>query len=199
MEFSTTTFLDSPIGNYKPAGKSQLVGLSHHFSADESINANPFYRSINNYVFNPERAKAVSVFDIAEYLLCQLGEQTTMKLHKLAYYCQAWSLVWDEKILFNEEIEAWANGPVIRPLFYFHKGLFSLNSVSIGNPQALDESQKETVNSVIEYYGHKSSQWLIELTHLEDPWKKARKGLAPTERGNNIISLESMSEYYSSL
>ena len=31
-----------------------------------------------------------------------------MKLQKLVYYSQAWSLIWDEKPLFEEEIEAWA-------------------------------------------------------------------------------------------
>ena len=34
---------------------------------------------------------------------------------------------------------------------------------------------------------------------MEEPWKKARIGLSPTERGHNEITLESMAEYYSSL
>lgn len=41
--------------------------------------------------------------------------------------------------------------------------------------------------------------WLSELTHLEEPWKKARKGLSPNERGNNEITLDSMAEYYTSI
>ena len=31
---------------------------------------------------------------------------------RLVYYAQAWSLMWDERFLFPEPIEAWANGPV---------------------------------------------------------------------------------------
>lgn len=42
---------------------------------------------------------------------------TTMKLEKLTYYCQAWSLAWDDVPLFDEEFEAWANGPVCPQLF----------------------------------------------------------------------------------
>ncbi|OGR26312.1 MAG: hypothetical protein A2277_00560 [Desulfobacterales bacterium RIFOXYA12_FULL_46_15] len=122
-----------------------------------------------------------------------------MKLHKIVYYCQAWSLVWDEKSLFDEEIEAWANGPVVRRLFSYHKGQYSISNISLGNPDALNEKQKETIDSVINYYGDKSAQWLIELTHLEDPWKNVRIGMEPTERGNRIITNESMAEYYSSL
>ncbi|MBC8146611.1 MAG: hypothetical protein H8E98_01335 [Bacteroidetes bacterium] len=40
--------------------------------------------------------KIISVYDVADYILKQVGYITTMKLQKLVYYCQAWSLVWDE-------------------------------------------------------------------------------------------------------
>ncbi|MBU0558788.1 MAG: DUF4065 domain-containing protein [Bacteroidetes bacterium] len=124
---------------------------------------------------------------------------TTMKLHKLLYYAQAWSLVWDEQALFPEEIQAWANGPVIKELFQFHRGQFTIDSVTIGNPKILSEKQKETVDAVLDYYGDKTSQWLIQLTHLEEPWKQAREGLCISERSDRIISLDSMANYYSAL
>ena len=109
--------------------------------------------------------------------------------------------MWDEKPLFNDPIEAWANGPVVRNLYNLHKGIFVItyNQLSLGNKDALTQSEKETVNAVLDYYGKFSSQYLVELTHSEDPWKQARKGLMPQERGNNIITLGSMVEYYSSL
>ena len=44
----------------------------------------------------------VSAHDVASYILRELGKTTTMKLQKLVYYSQAWSLVWDEKALFQE-------------------------------------------------------------------------------------------------
>lgn len=143
-----------------------------------------------------------NVYDVAAYILsCFEVGCTTMKLHKLLYYCQAWSLVWDEKPLFNEPIEAWANGPVVRTLYNMHKGVFVItyNQFSLGNKDALTQSEKDTVNAVLDYYGKFSSQYLVELTHSEDPWKQARKGLMPQDRGDNIITLSSMAEYYSSL
>ena len=48
----------------------------------------------------------VSVFDAAAYIVEKTGEMTTLKLQKLVYYAQAWSLVWDERPLFDEKIEA---------------------------------------------------------------------------------------------
>src|SRR3990172_10955683 len=112
------------------------------------------------------------VQDVAAYILEKKHSMTAMKLQKLVYYCQAWSLVWDEKPLFKEQIEAWANGPVVKELFAYHGGMFQVSSVSIGNPDLLNNEQKDTINAVIDYYGSKPSQWLIDLSHMEEPWKK---------------------------
>ena len=140
----------------------------------------------------------VKAIDIASYILEKLSKITSMKLQKLLYYCQAWSLVWDERPLFEEKIEAWANGPIVREVFNKHRKEFFVNKLS-GDSSKLTDTQKDTINSVLKYYGDKSSQWLSDLTHKEDPWKNAREGLAIGERGNNEINLASMMEYYISL
>lgn len=141
----------------------------------------------------------VSALDVAEYVLRKLGRMSTMKLQKLVYYCQAWSLVWDEKPLFSEEIEAWANGPVIRELFNYHRGVFDIEHVYTGNPALLTDEQCETVDAVLSFLGDKSAQWLIELSHSELPWQQARRDLPESARGSRTISHDSMAEYYSSL
>jgi uncharacterized phage-associated protein len=139
----------------------------------------------------------VSVFDVAAFILSKQGGMTVMKLHKLVYYCQAWSLVWEDEPLLTESIEAWANGPVIRELYNAHQGQFKIERADIpGNPNALDENQKETVKTVLRYYGDKSSQWLSNLIHAERPWRDARQGLADKERGSREISLAALAEYY---
>jgi uncharacterized phage-associated protein len=140
-----------------------------------------------------------SAHDVAAYILGKLGMMTAMKLQKLVYYSQAWSLVWDERPLFRERIEAWANGPVLPALYDKHRGQFQVRTWSNGDPAALTRTQRETVDAVLEFYGKKSSQWLSDLTHREAPWVTARIGLAPGERGTRVISLASMHEYYSGL
>ena len=57
----------------------------------------------------------------------------------------------------------------------------------------------ETIEIVLDYYGDKSAQWLIELTHNEFPWQNARVGIPEGIRSNRIIELDSIAEYYSSL
>ena len=141
----------------------------------------------------------VSASDVASEILDILSSVTAMKLQKLLYYCQAWSLVWDEVPLFSEKIEAWVNGPIVPNIYQLHKGSFEISHWNHGNKEQLQDFQKETIKAVINYYGDKSGQWLSDLTHLEDPWKNARKGLADSERGNKEISHASMVEYYGSI
>jgi uncharacterized phage-associated protein len=141
----------------------------------------------------------ISVFDVAEWLLRHHGPMTTMKLQKLVYYCQAWSLVWDEKPLFPERILAWANGPVVRELFKHFQGEYEVSSTKIGDPGKLDGEQVATVLGVLTFYGKKTSQWLSDLTHMESPWRDARKGLREDQRGDEEITLASLADYYGSL
>ena len=118
----------------------------------------------------------VSAHDVAAYILKKQGSMTAMKLQKLVYYCQAWSLVWDEKPLFKERIEAWSNGPVVRTLYEVHRGEFNLSSKwPRGNASVLSQKQKETIDGVLKFYGNKTSQWLSDLSHREAQWAKIYK------------------------
>ncbi|WP_166420214.1 type II toxin-antitoxin system antitoxin SocA domain-containing protein [Pseudoalteromonas sp. Z1A8] len=140
-------------------------------------------------------------FDVVKYILKELGEISAMKLQKLVYYSQAWSLVWDEEELFSEDFEAWANGPVLRTIYEQHRGMFKVKSdtFSKGDPKNLTEDQIDTIDSVLKFYGDKSAQWLSNLTHKESPWKDARAGLNAMDSSNEAISKGSMEEYYSAL
>lgn len=141
-----------------------------------------------------------SVFDVAKYVLHKKGSMTTAKLQKLVYYCQAWSLVWDEKPIFTDRIEAWANGPVVPALFGAHRGMLYISADQMqGDISNLSSDETGTVDAVLNHYGDRTAQWLIDLTHLEEPWKNARVGCAAGERCNREILLSDMMEYYSGL
>lgn len=123
----------------------------------------------------------------------------TFKLQKLVYYCQAWHLVWDDEELFSEPIEAWAGGPVVRTLYDKHRGKYAVSSWAWGDVSQLSESQRETVSVVVDAYGKFTGRQLSALTHSERPWRDARRGLGPGERGNRVISLSEMADFYSAL
>jgi len=135
-----------------------------------------------------------SVFDTAQYLLEQHGPMTTMKLQKLVYYSQVWSVVWDDDCLFPEHIQAWRNGPIVRELWESTRGNFRIESIETGISDNLTPQNKDTVEKVLEFYGNKNAQWLSDLTHMEKPWDEAF-----TQGQNTTISLETISEYYSTL
>lgn len=135
-----------------------------------------------------------TVRDVAQWILDRIGATTAMKLQKLVYYSQAWSVVWDDDVIFPEPIEAWRNGPVVRDLWEATRGSFRVRQIPNGDASKLTEAQQATVCLVLDFYGNKDAQWLSDLTHMEDPWK-----LAYEKGQNTVITPEVMSEYYSSL
>ena len=140
-----------------------------------------------------------SAHDVAAYILEKTGSMTAMKLQKLVYYSQAWHLVWEDEPLFKERVEAWANGPVVKQLYQHHRGQYTVRTWSPGDPSKLTEAQRDSVDTVLDFYGDKSAFWLSELTHSEAPWREARKGLGPGDRSGREITKAAMAEYYESL
>ena len=136
----------------------------------------------------------MSVRDFAQYILDNLGPMTSMKLQKLVYYSQAWATVWNDDVLFDEQVQAWDNGPVVRELWEANNGKFKITTVEDGDSSAVNDAQRETIDRVLEFYGAKNAQWLSDLIHMEDPWKSAF-----AQGQNTEITPQAMSEYYSTL
>lgn len=134
-----------------------------------------------------------SVHDVAAFILGELGQMGTMKLQKLVYYAQAWSIVWDEHPLFSEGVEAWDKGPVVRELYREHRGVPTIAALDRGDPSALSPDQKATIAAVLAFYGTCDEWWLSELSHRESPWLDAREAGTP----NPIISHAAMQAFFS--
>ena len=139
------------------------------------------------------------VDDVGAAIIEVTGPVDAYKFQKLAYYCQAWHLVWDAEPLFRARIEAWANGPVVPALYQKHRGCFRISDWPSGDPTRLTSSERGTIKAVLDFYGDKSGAWLSELTHRERPWRDARRGLGPGDRGQREITLAAMAEYYGGL
>jgi uncharacterized phage-associated protein len=142
-----------------------------------------------------------ALFDVAKYITEIAGEMSAMKLQKLMYYAQAWSLVWDEQPLFSNDFEAWANGPVLPELYARHRGRFKVDASLFREADSgqLTPQERETIDKVLGFYGDKTAQWLSNLTHQEAPWLDARGDTPVGHSSTAIISQAAMHEYYSSL
>lgn len=141
-----------------------------------------------------------SVLAVAKFILERTGEVSAMKLQKLVYYSQAWHMVWEDKPLFDDDFQAWANGPVQPALYAKHRGLFIVDKSILGEvTDEVEGSAAQNIEKVLSFYGEKSGHWLSNLTHSERPWVEARNGTAMGERSEAVISKASIAEYYGSL
>ncbi|MBM7624796.1 Panacea domain-containing protein [Sporohalobacter salinus] len=147
--------------------------------------------------------------DIANYFIARANVTgdliTNLKLQKLVYYAQAWHwTIYDEK-LFEGKFEAWVHGPVLRSLYNEYKQFGwkpiekdDLDRDALSKIRAkLGQEKVDFMEEVVEEYFGLSAYELERLTHVEDPWKKARAGLDPDQPSNKKIESSWMREYYS--
>lgn len=146
-----------------------------------------------------------TAFEIAEWFLCAVDREsgdviTHLKLQKLLYYAQAWSLVLLKKPMFNEEIQAWAHGPVV-PEVYRIYSTYKMDNIPAPEdcPEGIEEDYKEVLQEVMQTYGIYEAKYLEKLTHQEEPWKEARNGISLEARCTTPISLKTMQEYYTKM
>lgn len=141
-----------------------------------------------------------NIFDTSKYILKRTGTISSMKLQKLCYYALAWSLVWDERPIFNEDFYAWETGPVCIELFNELKGKYSITIQDItGEEKNLTKIQRTIIDTILAHYNKQTDQYLSQLTQMEYPWIKARNGNFSNVPYPNIITKQSIKEYYSSL
>ncbi len=122
------------------------------------------------------------------------AQMTNMKIQKLLYYAQSLHLALYDQPLFNEEIQAWRYGPVCPPAYRFYSE-FEAKQLPIPNKEFLSRIDTEALallEEVWEYFGKYNAYPLSDMTHLEFPWKKARRDLPPNASSTEAILLEDM-------
>jgi uncharacterized phage-associated protein len=136
-----------------------------------------------------------SALDVAAYILSKCQNINHMKLQKLLYYCQAWSMVWDKKPMFYERIEVRNIGPIVNEIYILLQHLFkvTINDISLKEQSFITYEQQETIDAVISFYSDKTAQWLNDLIRLEQPWIDAKRDM------HDEINISSLAKYYSSL
>lgn len=139
----------------------------------------------------------VKVHDIAAYVLQKQGPMTAMKLQKLVYYAQAWSLVLRGQPLFHEMVQAWAYGPVVYELFKQHRGQFAVATWPAGDAGRVHADDAEFIDAVVGHYGAFDGAELSKISHAEDPWKNARVGCRDGTPSVREITHEAMRAFYS--
>ena len=134
---------------------------------------------------------------------------TNLKLQKLLYFIQAYSLIKRGRPCFNDEIEAWDFGPVVPSVYHEYKryGAFYIFSIKTYiefdksnswnmreveyKDNIINEKDKKLINEVVNAFSNYSASDLVSLTHAQDPWKNAYKS-----RQSNVITKKAIEEFF---
>ena len=117
-----------------------------------------------------------SALDCANYLVFLMSDNcddlSDMKLNKLLYYAQGYSLRDRNKPLFNDAIEAWKHGPVISSVYYEYADsgnhIYNYDSARLNN---LNDDDKKLLFKIALNYGKYTASYLRTMTHRPGtPW-----------------------------
>ena len=142
---------------------------------------------------------------VISHLFSRMEEVTPLMLQKLLYYIQGIHQTLYGTDIFQERCEAWVHGPVYRNVYTLFKDFryspiederFSLLE-ECGNP--LSDTEKEVIDLVVDTFGVYSGKTLESITHREEPWAEARKGYLDWEHSSQIISEESIRQYFETI
>ncbi len=116
----------------------------------------------------------LSAIDTASFLITLFKDTedgiTNLKLQKLLYYAQGLSFQRFGCPLFDDEIEAWENGPVVNNVYQKYK---SYSRRPIRKAEIVDVSvdMERLLIDVAREYGKYATWKLVDMTHKEGtPW-----------------------------
>lgn len=117
-----------------------------------------------------------------------------LKLQKILYYVQGYSLAWTGQRPFPETPEAWRNGPVYPVV---------RSDAQAAYPQArnadvsiLSENTIAIVDAVLNRFRDYTGQKLADRTHHEMPWVRARAGIPAQAASREPLSEQDMLEFF---
>lgn len=139
---------------------------------------------------------------VIAYVFQSLEEVTPLMLQKLLYYIQGIYYGIYGKPIFGEDCEAWVHGPVYPEVYDLFRD-FKYNPIEDarfaifeGASTKLANEEKKVIDLVLNTFGFYSGKTLERITHNEEPWKKARKGYGDSIPSNELLSKESIKEYF---
>ncbi|MHB1425103.1 MAG: Panacea domain-containing protein [Gemmataceae bacterium] len=146
-----------------------------------------------------------SAIDVAQHLI-RLGASeeepdylTNMRVQKLLYYVQGWHFGAFGRPLFDEPLEAWKHGPVVRSVYQAYKdhGDEGIRPGSEQELSSLSIHDRAFVESVWAEYKKYSASGLRSMTHEESPWSNARGGLPEDAHCTTAIAAEDLTAFFS--
>lgn len=143
----------------------------------------------------------MKAIDVAKYFLLiasslDAGDTiSNLKMQKMLYYAQGWHLAHFNTPLFDDEIEAWKHGPVVRSVYNefkkYGKDAISFNELDSFNQNVINIDEQEFITFVFKRLSRFSAWELREQTHKEPPYKDNF-----VETMNNNIPKSEIKKYF---
>ena len=114
-----------------------------------------------------------------------------MRMHKLMYFAQRESLMYNKEPLFDATFYGWKYGPVLKEVRNQFKKDLNLEELT-KLKDSVSDNTKKLLESVFDRYGSLSSWKLSALSHEEFSWKMARSGLNYEDNGDVPLLLNAM-------
>lgn len=115
-----------------------------------------------------------------------------IKLQKLLFFAQEEYLFRYEEPLFEEKIEAWQHGPVVREIWNEYANLPYYIIKNIPQKENIPQKAQEVIDFIWLKYGEKDSWYLSNLTHSYQIWEDKRK---PEYLGRGELTCKEILEY----
>lgn len=146
-----------------------------------------------------------AAIDVARYCIRYTngndGNISNLKLQKVLYFIQGFFFAIKGEECFEDEMEAWQFGPVV-PSVYREFKFYGSNSIPssegcnhffqrIGCIDGIEADDKELIDDILKLMSKYSASKLVDITHSQEPWKKAIK-----RKGDNTIYKEDISEFF---
>jgi uncharacterized phage-associated protein len=115
---------------------------------------------------------------------------SNLKLQKLCYYAQGFTLAMLARPLFADDIFAWDHGPVVPRLYHLYKehGSQAIPVPHDFDPDVIAADEAGILREVWDVYGQFSAWKLRNMTHAEAPWKETPRG--------SVISHEALRQFF---
>ena len=176
--------------NHRIDGEALKVDLERDDEVNQSVlleDEDPSISTVSDFVSQEK------IFKVVDYILCLSDDITPLALQKILYYAQAFFKVFYGYHLFENDCEAWDQGPVYPEIYFkFQDYQYILPKTE---ECLLDEEEQFFIELIMRYLGCYSGKALERMTHCEKPWRETRKGVDSTQR-NKIIAKELIESYF---
>lgn len=119
----------------------------------------------------------MKAIDVANFVIERSQEQnvpvTNLRLQKLLYFIQKEMLKEHKRVAFEDDIEAWQYGPVVRGVYNEFSDFIDMPLVATDSPKITDEHLPEIVDEVLSSKQEEATWKLVKETHKKgSPWHK---------------------------